>query len=170
MGKYVNPILGKLMEEILMIAQNLTTVRKQINSNAAAFSKEVGIPYTTFIKYERGERKPSFELLEYLASVYNVNLNYILSGQGQMFIKPDENTGERQNDTTVYERLRKFGDRLTELQDKHEYLDKDMAKLLKISEEEYIELKLGDIEPDLNILNRLKQCFKISVDALLYGE
>ena len=44
-----------------------------------------------------------------------------------------DNNGERQNDTTVYERLRKFGDRLTVLQDKHEYLDKDMAKLLKIS-------------------------------------
>lgn len=153
-----------------MIAQNLATVRKQINSNAVAFSKEVDIPYTTFIKYERGERKPSFELLEYLADVYNVNLNYIFSGEGQMFIKPDENTGERQNDTTVKERLSHFGERLGDLQDQHEYLDKDMAKLLKISEEDYIDLKLGDIEPDLAILNRLKQCFKVSIDYLLYGE
>ena len=62
-----------------MIAQNLAIVRKNINSNAASFAKEVGIPYTTFIKYERGERKPSFELLEYLVDVYNVNLNYIFS-------------------------------------------------------------------------------------------
>lgn len=36
-----------------MIAQNLATIRKKINPNAAAFSKEAGIPYTTFIKYER---------------------------------------------------------------------------------------------------------------------
>lgn len=153
-----------------MIAQNLAIVRKNINSNAASFAKEVGIPYTTFIKYERGERKPSFELLEYLVDVYNVNLNYIFSGQGQMFIKPDDNTLERQNDTTVKERVSHFGERLGELQDKHEYLDKDMAKLLKISEEEYIDIKLGDIEPDLKILNRLKQCFKVSIDYLLYGE
>jgi transcriptional regulator with XRE-family HTH domain len=153
-----------------MIAQNLAIVRKNINSNAASFAKEVGIPYTTFIKYERGERKPSFELLEYLVDVYNVNLNYIFSGQGQMFIKPDDNTLERQNDTTVKERVSHFGERLGELQDKHEYLDKDMAKLLKISEEDYIDLKLGDIEPDLEVLNRLKQCFKVSIDYLLYGE
>ena len=52
-----------------MIAQNLAIVRKNINSNAASFAKEVGVPYTTFIKYERGERKPSFELLEYLVDV-----------------------------------------------------------------------------------------------------
>lgn len=153
-----------------MIAQNLAIVRKNINSNAASFAKEVGIPYTTFIKYERGERKPSFELLEYLVDVYNVNLNYIFSGQGQMFIKPDNNTLERQNDTTVKERVSHFGERLGELQDKHEYLDKDMAKLLKISEEDYIDLKLGDIEPELEVLNRLKQCFKVSIDYLLYGE
>ena len=153
-----------------MIAQNLAIVRKNINSNASSFAKEVGIPYTTFIKYERGERKPSFELLEYLVDVYNVNLNYIFSGQGQMFIKPDNNTLERQNDTTVKERVSHFGERLGELQDKHEYLDKDMAKLLKISEEDYIDLKLGDIEPELEVLNRLKQCFKVSIDYLLYGE
>nr|DAT59063.1 MAG TPA: helix-turn-helix domain protein [Caudoviricetes sp.] len=153
-----------------MIAQNLAIVRKNINSNAASFAKEVGIPYTTFIKYERGERKPSFELLEYLVDVYNVNLNYIFSGQGQMFIKPDDNTLERQNDTTVKERVSHFGERLGELQDKHEYLDKDMAKLLSISEEEYIDLKLDDKEPDFKILVRLKQCFKVSIDWLLFGD
>lgn len=153
-----------------MIAQNLAIVRKNINSNAASFAKEVGIPYTTFIKYERGERKPSFELLEYLVDVYNVNLNYIFSGQGQMFIKPDDNTLERQNDTTVKERVSHFGGRLAELQDKHEYLDKDMAKLLSISEEEYIDLKLDDKEPDFKILVRLKQCFKVSIDWLLFGD
>lgn len=153
-----------------MIAQNLAIVRKNINSNAASFAKEVGIPYTTFIKYERGERKPSFELLEYLVDVYNVNLNYIFSGQGQMFIKPDDNTLERQNDTTVKERVSHLGERLGELQDKHEYLDKDMAKLLSISEEEYIDLKLDDKEPDFKILVRLKQCFKVSIDWLLFGD
>lgn len=152
-----------------MIAQNLAIVRKNINSNAASL-QEVGIPYTTFIKYERGERKPSFELLEYLVDVYNVNLNYIFSGQGQMFIKPDDNTLERQNDTTVKERVSHFGERLGELQDKHEYLDKDMAKLLSISEEEYIDLKLDDKEPDFKILVRLKQCFKVSIDWLLFGD
>ena len=153
-----------------MIAQNLATVRKQINSNAVAFSKEVDIPYTTFIKYERGERKPSFELLEYLADVYNVNLNYIFSGQGQMFIKPDENTGERQNDTTVKEKSAKFGLRLVELQEKHNFLDREMAQLLKISEKEYLKLALGKLKPDLDILNRIKQNFKVSIDYLLYGE
>lgn len=85
-------------------------------------------------------------------------------------IKVLDNTLERQNDTTIPEKAQKFGNRLSELQDKHEYLDKDMAKLLKISEDEYIDMKMGDISPDINVLNRLKQCFKVSIDWLLYGE
>jgi len=87
-----------------------------------------------------------------------------------MFIKPNNNSGERQNDTTIPTKVKSFGNRLTELQDKHEYLDKDMAKLLKISEEEYIDIKLGDEEPDIKILIRLKQLFKISIDWLMFGE
>lgn len=85
-------------------------------------------------------------------------------------VKPKYYTDERQNDLSIYEKIKKFGDRLSSLQDKHEYLDKDMAKLLSISEDDYIDLKTGDISPDINILNRLKQCFNVSIDYLLYGE
>lgn len=97
--------------------------------------------------------------------------------QANIFIRADEqninitdNSGERQNDTSIPDKVQKFGYRLAEIQDKHEYLDKDMAKLLKISEEEYIDIKMGDMPPDINVLNRIKQCFKVSVDWLLYGE
>lgn len=110
-----------------------------------------------------------------------VTVSELLNAQKYMnapiFIRSDDknlwhtvNTLERQNDTTIVEKAQKFGYRLSELQDKHEYLDKDMAKILKISEEEYIDLKMGDIPPNINILNRLKQCFKVSIDWLLYGE
>lgn len=80
------------------------------------------------------------------------------------------NSLDRQNDTSIPQKAERFGYRLAEIQDKHEYLDKDMAKLLRISEEEYIDLKLGDSEPDLNTLSRLKQCFKVSIDWLLFGD
>lgn len=167
MGKYVNPIWAKGRD---MIFENLINVRKKINPNAAAFAKEAGIPYTTFIKYERGERKPSFELLEYLVNAYNVSLNYIFSGAGSMFLKTDSNSGERQNDTSVDEKSSQFGKRLSQLQEKHNFLDREMATLLKISEKEYLKLVVGKLEPNLQILNRIKQNFKISIDYLLYGE
>ena len=85
-------------------------------------------------------------------------------------IKICDNSGERQNDTTVDEKSAKFGLRLVELQEKHNFLDREMAQLLKISEKEYLKLALGKLKPDLDILNRIKQNFKVSIDYLLYGE
>lgn len=85
-------------------------------------------------------------------------------------IKISENSGERQNDTSVDEKSSQFGKRLSELQAKHNFLDREMAQLLKISEKDYLKLVVGKIQPDLNILNRIKQNFKVSIDYLLYGE
>ena len=81
-----------------------------------------------------------------------------------------DNSGERQNDTTVDEKASQFCKRLYDLQDQHNFLDREMAKLLKISEEKYLKLVVGKIQPDLDILNRIKQNFKVSIDYLLYGE
>lgn len=85
-------------------------------------------------------------------------------------IKISDNSGERQNDTSVDEKSSQFGKRLSELQAKHNFLDREMAQLLKISENDYLKLIVGKIQPDLNILNRIKQNFKVSIDYLLYGE
>ncbi len=111
----------------------------------------------------RADRNSKFrhQEIKMLEEAYDINFKDI---------SIQTNTLDRQNDTTIPEKIESFGIRLTELQDKHEYLDKDMAKLLRITEEEYIDIKLGDIEPDFNVLVRLKQCFKVSIDWLLFGE
>lgn len=80
------------------------------------------------------------------------------------------NTYERQNDETVYERLSQFGKRLQEIQDKHNFLNREMAQLLKISEREYAQLKVGKMEPTISILNELKRNFVVDIDRLMYGE
>lgn len=81
-----------------------------------------------------------------------------------------DNSGERQNDTAVDEKSSQFGLRLSELQAQHNFLDREMAQLLKISEKDYGRLIVNKIQPDLDILNRIKQNFKVSIDYLLYGE
>lgn len=77
---------------------------------------------------------------------------------------------ERQNDTSVDEKSSQFGKRLVELQAKHNFLDREMAKLLDITERTYLALIVCKKQPDLGILNRIKQNFKVSIDYLLYGE
>lgn len=78
-------------------------------------------------------------------------------------------TGERQNNTAVDEKLKGFGVRLSELQGKHNFLDREMATLLKISEKDYIKLVVGKALPTIEILCRIKQNFKVLIDELLWG-
>ena len=106
-----------------------------------------------------------------------VTVSELLNAQkyfGKKFVlfvdEKEPNTFERQNDTTVNEKSSQFGKRLSLVQEKHNFLDREMAKLLKISEDEYIDLVCGDKEPDLQILNCIKQNFKVSIDYLLYGD
>lgn len=46
----------------------------------------MGIVFTTISKYERGEVKPTTDFLSNICKTYNINLNWLLIGKGEMFI------------------------------------------------------------------------------------
>lgn len=80
------------------------------------------------------------------------------------------NSGNRKSDETVKDRIENFGKRLYKIQEKNDLTDRQMAKLLGIYEDEYLDLAYGDKEPNLRILNNIKSHFQVSIDYLLYGE
>lgn len=51
------------------------------------FAKECGIPTPTFQAYYHGERNPSSEHLIKIKSRFGINLNWLLSGEGEPFIQ-----------------------------------------------------------------------------------
>lgn len=63
----------------------LAIIRNSLNIAQIKFGDKLGIAPTTYVKYERGERKPSYEVLEILYKNYNVNLNWLITGEGEMF-------------------------------------------------------------------------------------
>lgn len=77
--------------------------------------------------------------------------------------------GSRQNDTTLEDKIQNFGKRLSELQAQHNFLDREMATLLKISEKDYLKLVTGKNLPNLDILMNIKRNFNVSIDYLLWG-
>lgn len=111
----------------------------------------------------RAERNSKFkpDEVEKIEHAFNVNFSVVTIS---------DNSGERQNDTTVDEKSSQFGKRLSELQAQHNFLDREMAQLLKISEQAYLKLVTCKNKPDLDVLNRIKQNFKVSIDYLLYGD
>lgn len=77
--------------------------------------------------------------------------------------------GSRQNDTSLEEKIKNFGKRVSELQAQHNFLDREMATLLKISERDYLKLVTAKNLPSLDILMNIKRNFNVSIDYLLWG-
>ena len=150
--------------------KRLIKVRKTYGLSGYAFAKKLNIPQPTYLRYETGEQKPSGRLIESLVLNCNVNTYWLFTGCGNMFFNPDYNSGSRQNDKDIEEKLKNFGKRLSKLQEMHNFLDREMATLLGITEKAYISIILGDKLPDLVILNKIKQNFSVSIDYLLYGD
>ncbi len=152
------------------IIKRLIQIRNYYGESVYAFSKKLGIPQPTLQRYETFERKIANKLLLSLVFVCKVNLNWLFTGEGQMFVEKDNNTFERQNDKNVRYRLSQAGKRLVEIQEKHNFLDREMAKLLNISEKEYLKLVTGEMDFNIDIITNIKQNFVVDIDKLLYGK
>ena len=67
-----------------------------------AFSDLTGIPYSTCQSYLSGTRDPGMEVLTIICLQLYVNLNWLLTGQGEMFIGgTSENTLTQQEQTLL---------------------------------------------------------------------
>ena len=127
--------------------------------NQMSIANVLGLSRQTMSKrFQMGTEVTVSELQE-IENFYNVSL-----------YKNQTNTFERQNDETVYEKAAQFGKRLNEIQCKHNFLDREMATLLKISEKDYMKLKLGKEKPAFDVLLELKRNFKVNIDWLMFGE
>jgi transcriptional regulator with XRE-family HTH domain len=70
------------------IAERLHKVRKQLNMTVDMMAKATGLSKAIIYEAERGMKKPSSAYLFGLNSFFKVNLNYIMTGEGEMFLAP----------------------------------------------------------------------------------
>lgn len=68
-----------------MVSKNLSKLRKELALSQNEFALKLGIVPRAYINYERGERKPPYELLIKLSNDFNVNLNWLINNKGTMF-------------------------------------------------------------------------------------
>jgi transcriptional regulator with XRE-family HTH domain len=64
------------------------------NSSQIEFAKFLGIEQTYISRYELGKVKPTSEFLSLLVEKTNVNLNWLLTGKGDMYITSNETKSE----------------------------------------------------------------------------
>jgi len=70
-----------------MINNRLYQLRKSLSLSQKDFAKMLGITQQSYNNYEKGKRAIPNELMSKINNMFNVNLNWLLTGRGEMFLK-----------------------------------------------------------------------------------
>ena len=74
--------------------ERIKKVRKELNLTQAQFAQRIGSTQNTLANYEIGRRNPSGSVINNICKEFNVNENWLRSGEGEMFsqMSRDEET------------------------------------------------------------------------------
>ena len=92
-----------------MIAENLVKIRKSTLLVQNDFALKLGISPRAYVNYERGERKLPYEVLNKLYEIFDVNLNWLITGKGNMFNKQQPHASNEELEQKVVEVMKKYG-------------------------------------------------------------
>jgi DNA-binding XRE family transcriptional regulator len=131
------------------ISERLKEMRRELGITQVNLAKSMGVTKWTIIDYESGKRPPPKIFVLALKEKYSVNPKWLLTGEGEMFVKKQEETGM---DPAFIERLKK------DLAGK----DDSFYKSLSISKEKLFDIimlgkgKLSRVEV-IELARKLKQ-------------
>ena len=154
--------------------EDLSNKFKQIRQQKHLTQLELGnyllVSKQAIANVESGHSKPSIELISKLVDILNVNLNWLVSGHGDMFISDCDNTLESRNNKELTSNIDTFKDRFQQLLEENNLNCYSLSKKINISEKHLEELYIGKRLPNFDDLHALKSNFDVSLDWLLYGE
>lgn len=148
-----------------MYAQNLKKLRQYLNLSTNELSKKLQIPSRTLAAYERKERTPSIELVVQLREKLGVDINWFLTGAGEMFSKATK----KQTQSPI-EKYKNWGERLTDFLNKNNVSKNYFSKLTGIKISRIENMIDNSTNPTIEEINSIKQNTDVSIDWLLYGE
>ena len=91
------------------LGQKLKEIRTIKKLSIEEFAKKLGTSPRAYTSYEYDERKPSFEVCFNLRTVFDVNLNWLIADDGEMFLLPSYDKIEDELTQKVENILRKNG-------------------------------------------------------------
>ena len=75
-----------------MYVKRIKELRESLGLSVPKLAERINIKARTIVSYEAG-RVPSLEFAAQLHNVYNVNLNWFVSGKGEMFMQQKSASG-----------------------------------------------------------------------------
>ena len=84
-----------------MYSKNLKKIRKTLDLTVSKLAEKIDVPANTISAYERGIRCPSMDFGIQLYQKLNINLNWFISGNGEMFNCESNNTDTREETVQI---------------------------------------------------------------------
>ncbi len=110
----------------MRIADRIKQIREAKKLSQKQFADTMETALTRISEYERDKVKPSSEILTKLAEIHNVNINWLLTGNGNMFLDQKSEDGE-------FAELNEALTRLPEIRQKY-YYHKIIAESLEVED------------------------------------
>ena len=119
------------MEQIQMDqSRRLQKLIKALNMNQSKFAKHLGVTQPNISRMVTGESRISTEILNRIILAYkNVNLHWLLTGDGEMFKDVPQGKSPEVNEPPEHYLARGKG-RLEELEERVERLEEAMKRLM----------------------------------------
>lgn len=73
--------------QAIEFGQRVKAIRKTLGLSQKDFAESLGISGTFISEVESGKYKPCYDFFYNIMNHFNVNLHYLLTGQGEMFIR-----------------------------------------------------------------------------------
>ncbi|MGD2093110.1 MAG: helix-turn-helix transcriptional regulator [Candidatus Aminicenantes bacterium] len=74
------------------VGYRVKQIRKALNIKGKDFAPRIKISGPSLSEIERGKYHPNFDFMVNIAREFNVNLYYLILGEGEMFIEPGKYT------------------------------------------------------------------------------
>jgi transcriptional regulator with XRE-family HTH domain len=69
------------------ISQRFKSIREALRMNQKQMAREMGVSPASISEIEQGHNKPRHDVVYNLTAKFSVNINYLLHGSGEMFIR-----------------------------------------------------------------------------------
>ena len=78
----------KITQKDEALIARLKTIRHTLDLSQKEFAKQIKISAPSYSEIESGKYKPKFDVIRNIGKAFNVNLYYLVYGEGEMFIDP----------------------------------------------------------------------------------
>ena len=137
--------------------ERFAIVRQEHGLNAKKFAESLGIDPTIISAIETGKREPSKEVLLKLATAYNMNIHWLLTGEGEIFLNKKVEPGVSKVYTSSEKGVEKT-DPLRSVEEKHHLManpgaliDQRLEKIeVEIANLKKVEAEIAEIKSSLN--------------------